>query len=425
MSSVKIIHNQSEINLNNKWVPSTKFNSKDRIVDQNGHKIGSGYKGRQYRIIEKRERAFSGLERFGRGLLGTVAVICTLCFALFSKSVRNLFTKSKENIRFAVLETPVNLSSKKDLSLGHQITPPNTLHKEDETTFPLDVVKNDCQHWMNTFLKDFEPLKVKKYKIEQLYIDDVLSSKEETKAMRAVYKTLWNERGTCWMGGLPDGWTKHSGSIRSWNVEHIKYPDHIFKFCSRPPGRGVPAAHFLRVPKGKEIQRIVDEEGLDELEVVDERLIALKSQDEIQEEDENEQCYHFVVKSKKINLLNNQETISRLSSLPQQKQIKIATQIMQMICKSGLGDVGFHNFNINKETGKLVVLDTEPLFGSLLLDEESKFKGQYERTNQLVKISTNSETVKRGLDNMIEACKQLPVFEKVAKVYKECFPVYS
>lgn len=114
MSSVKIINNQSEINLNNKWVPSTKFNSKDRIVDQNGHKIGSGYKGRQYRIIEKRERAFSGLERFGRGLLGTVAVICTLCFALFSKSVRNLFTKSKENIRFAILETPVNLPLKKD-----------------------------------------------------------------------------------------------------------------------------------------------------------------------------------------------------------------------------------------------------------------------------------------------------------------------
>ena len=374
-----------------------RFNCKDRLVDQNGHQVSSDYKGRQYQIIAKSERAFYAFKKFGRGFLGVVAVVLSLGIALLLKPVRDLFTQKKAKIRFGVL-----------------------VPKEDETTFPLDGVKNACQQWMNTFLKDFEPSKVKKYKIEQLYIDDVVSSNEETEAMRAVYKTLWNEGGTCWMGGLPEGWTKHSGSNRSWNVEHIKYPDHIFKFCSGSPGRGVPAAHFLRVPKGKEIQRIVDEEGLDELEVVDERLIALKSQDEIQEERENEQCYHFVVKSKKINLLNDQETISRLSSLPQQKQIKIATQIMQMICKSGLGDVGFHNFNINKETGKLVVLDTEPLFGSLLLDEESKFDHQYERTNELMEFCTNSETVKIGLDNMIEACKQLPVFEKVAKVYKEC-----
>lgn len=104
MPDFKIIRNTSEIKLNNKWVPATKFDSKDRLVDEKGHKVSADYKGRQYRIIEKRECTFSSLERFGRGLLGTVAVICTLCFGLFSKSVRNLFAKSKVNIRFAVLE---------------------------------------------------------------------------------------------------------------------------------------------------------------------------------------------------------------------------------------------------------------------------------------------------------------------------------
>lgn len=103
MPSYTIINNASEINLNNQWAPATKFNSKDRIVDEKGHKISSDYEGRRYRIIEKRERTFSNLERFERGLLGTIAVVCTLCFALFSKSIRNLFTKSKESIRFAVL----------------------------------------------------------------------------------------------------------------------------------------------------------------------------------------------------------------------------------------------------------------------------------------------------------------------------------
>ena len=56
-----------KLHLNNKWVPATKFNSKNRLVDERGHKIGSDYKGRQYRIVEKKERTFSGLERFVHG----------------------------------------------------------------------------------------------------------------------------------------------------------------------------------------------------------------------------------------------------------------------------------------------------------------------------------------------------------------------
>ncbi len=73
MPCFKIVdHTALDINFNNKWVPAKKFNSQYTIVDQNGRKIGEGYKGRQYRIIEKKERIFSSLERFGRGLLGTL-----------------------------------------------------------------------------------------------------------------------------------------------------------------------------------------------------------------------------------------------------------------------------------------------------------------------------------------------------------------
>ncbi len=226
-----------------------------------------------------------------------------------------------------------------------------------------------------------------------------------------------------WKGVLPEGWTKHSGSGHSCNVEDPNRPGYIFKFvCALHPS-GHPAAHFLRVPKGKELQRIVKEENLNELEIVDEHLIALKTQDEIQKLDENKQCYYFVVKSKKVNLLNRTKTISKLSSYKLQRQIQIATQIMQLICKSGLGDVGFHNFNINQETGKLVVFDTEPLFWSLFLDEESKFNGQYYSNDRFMNNYPNSKTVKQGLNNMIKACDQLPVFKKVAQVYRDCFLV--
>lgn len=97
MASFKIINDVSEIKLGQQWIAPSKFNSIGRLVH---------HKGRQYRIIEKRDYHFSHLKRLGRGILGTVAIICTLCVGLFAKSIRNLFTKSKESIRFAILERP-------------------------------------------------------------------------------------------------------------------------------------------------------------------------------------------------------------------------------------------------------------------------------------------------------------------------------
>lgn len=104
MPGFKIINNTNVIKLDNSWVPSTKFNSKDRLVDAKGSAVSSDYKGQQYRIIEKRERSFSTPKRIVRGFVGTLAVVCSLFLALFSKSIRNFFTKPKENVRFAVLE---------------------------------------------------------------------------------------------------------------------------------------------------------------------------------------------------------------------------------------------------------------------------------------------------------------------------------
>ncbi len=59
MPCFKIVdHTALDINFNNEWVPAKKFNSKDRMFDQNGRRIGKGYKGRQYRIIEKKSVLF-------------------------------------------------------------------------------------------------------------------------------------------------------------------------------------------------------------------------------------------------------------------------------------------------------------------------------------------------------------------------------
>lgn len=164
MAGFKLVNNASEITLNNKWAPATKFNSKDRLVDEKGHTVSSDYKGHQYRIIEKRERTFSGLERLERGFLGTLAVVCTLCFALFSKSVRNLFTKSKASIRFAILESKVNLQlSQRGSSLPKA--------QSDEGTLKLESIEQTAS-WEDGAEPGSLPENWKKHQAEQNIIVD-------------------------------------------------------------------------------------------------------------------------------------------------------------------------------------------------------------------------------------------------------------
>lgn len=104
MTKFKIILNTNEITLSNEWTPATKFNCRGKPVDVRGKKVATHYTGTRYRIIEKRERSFTSLERVGRGFLGVLAVVSILCAVLFPKFVTKLFTKSKTSIRFAVLD---------------------------------------------------------------------------------------------------------------------------------------------------------------------------------------------------------------------------------------------------------------------------------------------------------------------------------
>ena len=106
MPSFNIVNSETDITLNKMWAPAAKFDSKNRIVDEKGKAINSKYNGRAFLMIEKKEYTYTSLERFCRGLLGTIAVICTLCAAVLLQSVRDLFTKEKINARFAISLTP-------------------------------------------------------------------------------------------------------------------------------------------------------------------------------------------------------------------------------------------------------------------------------------------------------------------------------
>lgn len=103
MPRFKIVNSHfEELGYNSKWIDSTHFNSLNRIVDKKGKTPNPNYAGERYRIILKKERAFSFVERTQRGLLGTSATVCSLGLSLFSKPIRSLFTKQKKMTRFAI-----------------------------------------------------------------------------------------------------------------------------------------------------------------------------------------------------------------------------------------------------------------------------------------------------------------------------------
>lgn len=169
------------------------------------------------------------------------------------------------------------------------------------------------------------------------------------------------------------------------------------------------------------MQHIVRQEKLDQLLIVVEQLITMKTSTQIKEISENSQCYEFVVKSMKVPVMTKQESTTYLTSLPADTQIKLAVQVMKLICKSGIGDVGFHNILVHKDTKQLVFVDTEPLYGSLLLNEPETRPRQYYRTQEIIKMTNNLEVANGGLNEMIKNAKgDNAIFVQVAQIYKKC-----
>lgn len=107
----------------NGWEDSIKFNSDHRIINKEGKTPSLGFTGQRYQIICKIERDFSYLERTKRGILGTLQIVRSLGFSLFSKPARKLFTKQKEKLRFATLMSSEGFGvSEKELQQGISVS---------------------------------------------------------------------------------------------------------------------------------------------------------------------------------------------------------------------------------------------------------------------------------------------------------------
>ena len=140
MPNFEVINDSSKITLSGWWGPPYKFNSKNILVNIKGNQISSSFEGHRYRIIGKKERSFSILERVIRCLVGLLLVIGTLGIALFSKSVRNLCTKSKANIRFGILESSEFDSIRKVKPLTDPLLASKTSDETQNTSTKKEIV---------------------------------------------------------------------------------------------------------------------------------------------------------------------------------------------------------------------------------------------------------------------------------------------
>lgn len=98
MAPFKVVNNIYDVQISDKWQPSVKFSSKGEVRT---------YKGREYRLISKKEREFSSMERVGRAVLGALAVVGTLGLGYlskdFKKSINKLFYNEKKTVQYATL----------------------------------------------------------------------------------------------------------------------------------------------------------------------------------------------------------------------------------------------------------------------------------------------------------------------------------
>ncbi|MFN4174158.1 MAG: hypothetical protein ACK4HV_03525, partial [Parachlamydiaceae bacterium] len=157
MPKIKIINNISEINLDDSWVSAATFKGKDRLVNENGKKVGSDYCSRKYRLVEKRERHFSRVERISRAILGIASILFSLGLTLFDKRLSlDLLKKSKQTIRYALLDgdTPFKVENGKVLYLKPQLLLQDCVIAENQV-LNLALIKSNQKQQVVPVLKAF------------------------------------------------------------------------------------------------------------------------------------------------------------------------------------------------------------------------------------------------------------------------------
>jgi hypothetical protein len=237
MINFKIITALNEIASHPEWIDSVNF--KNKIVDENGHRVGKDYIGHRYEVVAKQERKFSKWERFERVLLGIRIVVKSFGKEWSSKTVKNLFKKDHESRNFGILINPQQLPgiSPKSVASDEQLPLINE-EKQDEILAPFGL-ENLLPQELN-----FEIFS---------YLDEIELAR--CSLVNKTWKGLASDEAL-WKALIPKiafgktQWEKYFGDIG----EEPPLPKDIHKILKSPcpfcPGKKVEETHMLvLIPK--------------------------------------------------------------------------------------------------------------------------------------------------------------------------------
>ncbi len=358
MPQFKIINNPSEINCYSNWAAAPKFDSKNRVVK---------HEGRQYQILEKKEQLFSTQKRISRVCLGILVTIASLGIALFSEKIRQLFTKSKETIRFGIRFIAPTISTE-PISLNNSpqklsANPPqesteevDDQQQEESITYPNQVI--DIEKKASKFF--FKPEEEETVKKIRTIIDDVVHRHITTNDIIIGQQDSLKERKFIVLDRSSkilehpdfDGWIMKGGG------------QHSGKLVSTAEGTtyGKQYENLMRVHMANIMRKRIKKYELDII-IPEKRLLPT-------EKGNNAPLHEkYYVFSQKIDILSFTDTCSTLQTMEEEQQKAIAKTISDFIILTGFMDAHFGNIRWSQELKKIAIIDTEPL-GFLISSQE-------------------------------------------------------
>jgi|GEM_PF-3407604 len=382
-------------------------------------------------------------------VVGITLVVSTLGLALLSEWVRELIYLDRESIFFQrnveeiILESAVQeeeltveTDEEKEIILEstvqeeeltvetdkeEEIILESAVQEEElalDTTLYIenvhlwhDDMKNECATWMASFFENFDTHRFNTLTYKELIDNHALNISEPLreklqKAQNSLPPIEYMKRSKTI---IPEEWELIWRTFRFLVIRHPDYSTHAYEFVVGSQRRGWPGAERVRVPKGTEIKKVIHDENLYELHVIEESLILLDSYNHV----------HDITQLTKLDVMSKIETEQTLSSYPYKRQMKIAEQIVKMVCKTGFCSIGFNNLRIDRDSGKLIILDTTPYWGSMFLDSNGENVAL--KVNSGSKNGTQGQLVEQGLKNFVHYTQDIPIMHEVAKHYLASF----
>jgi hypothetical protein len=225
---------------------------------------------------------------------------------------------------------------------------------------------------------------------------------------------------------VPDCPHSLSDSRRSKFVTFKQNPHIIHKIYNMAPGKGNHLAHTLRAPMAKLVEATISDKNLTFFGVPKEGLFPIATKEIISTLDEQDINHAFIVCTEKKEVLDVAITVEKIKEMNPELQKKIAEQACQIPLSTGLGDYTWANIQKDAHRDIFYVLDTEPLYGELLIDifEEGNYieKG-YLRNTIFARNFTLKSSAKLGLSEFKKSSENydLEIIANAAQGHLEKF----